>query len=124
MSGYGNPMYGGSGGFGGSLRPAIPGRFVNGPQDISPNEIPTDGSLCLFPKSDYSCIYARQWGQNGIIEATFVPENRQLPEPQVIQQTAPMDLSEITDRLDNIEKALKKRPYYNKRKDQGENNGK
>lgn len=111
------------GGFGGSLRPAIPGRFVNSPSDISPNEIPTDGTLCLFPKSDYTCIYARQWGQNGILEATFVPENRELPQ-QTIVQAAPVDLSEVNERLDKIEKALRRKPQYNKRKDQGENHGK
>lgn len=123
MVGFGSPTYGN--GFGGSLRPAIPGRFVNSPSDISPNEIPTDGSLCLFPKSDYTCIYARQWGQNGIIEATFVPENRELPQQTIVQQTAPIDFSEVNERLDKIEKMLRNRkPQYSKRKDQGENNGK
>lgn len=119
MAGFGTPY----GGFGTSLRPAIPGRFVNSPSDISPNEIPTDGTLCLFPKSDYTCVYARQWGQNGIIEATFVPENRELPQQTIVQQPT-VDLSEIKERLDNIEKALKRRPQYSKRKDQSEKNGK
>lgn len=120
MTAFGN----GFNNLGTSLRPSIPGRFVSGPQEISPNEIPGDGTLCLFPKGDYTCIYARQFGQNGIIEVTFVPENRELPQQQVAApQVTNIDLTEITDRLDKIEKTLNRKPhYYNKpRKSNGGN---
>lgn len=54
--------------------PTIHGRKVNGIEDIMPNEIPMDGTVSLFPKSDFSCIFAKQWNSDGTISTvTFVP---------------------------------------------------
>lgn len=100
----------------GGLRPTLPGRFVNSSSDINPNEVPQDGSLCLFPRNDYREIYARQWCSNGLMEVTFVPEQRAL-QTQTEQQTATnAGMSEVLDRLDRIEKKLNQKPRYNKPK--------
>lgn len=95
----------------GGMRPGIIyGRIVNDPNEITANEIPMDGSVSLFPTSDYSKIYAKAWNGNGLITTkTFV-----LEEPITTQNTAPEADSfqtEMRARLDNIEKMLSRSQY-------------
>ena len=47
--------------------PIIPGRVVTDINEVTPNEIPMDGRVSLFPKNDYSCIYAKAWNSDGTI---------------------------------------------------------
>lgn len=99
----------------GGVRPGIIyGRVVNDPDEITANEIPMDGSVSLFPTSDYSKIYAKAWNGNGLITTkTFV-----LEEPINTQNAAPEADSfqtEIRVRLDKIEKMLSRsqhKPRY------------
>lgn len=99
----------------GGVRPGIIyGRVVNDPNEITANEIPMDGSVSLFPTSDYSKIYAKAWNGNGLITTkTFV-----LEEPINTQNAAPEADSfqtEIRVRLDKIEKILSRsqhKPRY------------
>lgn len=52
----------------------IPGKIISNPGEIAPNEVAMDGSMCIFPLSDYSTIYAKQWTQDGKIRTIeFVP---------------------------------------------------
>lgn len=122
--------YGVGGNYGNVIGPTIPGRFVNGPEDISPSEVPANGDLCLFPKSDFSCIYARQWGANGIMGVTFVPERPpQIPQqPQETQQAKSNEpdiaksLEAINKRLDKMERRINSNNRNrNKRKEKVEN---
>ena len=50
------PMYGTGMNY---QRPSIPGRPVNNLDEITPQEVPMDGSVSLFPQNDYSVIYAK-----------------------------------------------------------------
>lgn len=53
----------------------LAGRMVNSSEEITPNEVPMDGSVSLFPKSDFSCIYAKAWNQDGTIKTVcYVPQ--------------------------------------------------
>lgn len=82
--------------------PTLPGRTVMNPDDVRPNEVPMDGSVSFFPMNDYSCIYAKIWGNDGQLKTfKFVPEK--VPEQKEEQ---PSELSQIMARLDTIEKAL------------------
>lgn len=95
----------------GGMRPGIIyGRIVNDPNEITANEIPMDGSVSLFPTSDYSKIYVKAWNGNGLITTkTFV-----LEEPSTTQNIAPEADSfqtEMRARLDNIEKMLSRSQY-------------
>lgn len=48
-------------------RPSVvPGRTVASENEIKPNEIPMDGTISLFPLSDYSAIFAKQWKSDGL----------------------------------------------------------
>lgn len=89
-------------------RPPLYGRVVLNPEEITVQDVPTDGSAAFFPAADYSCIYARQWGNDGLIRPVkYVPEKTEEPSP--VQNTDV--LSVIMERLDSIEKILKRKPY-------------
>lgn len=78
----------------------IPGRTIQNINEVAPNEVSMDGTVSLFPTSDYSAIYAKMWNANGTISTyKFVPEK--LEEP--VGTSNQVDLSEILTRLDRIE---------------------
>ena len=95
---------------------SIPGRLVNNLDEITPQEVPMDGSVSLFPQQDYSAIYAKTWTKDGTIATVkFVPEH-----PQMEPQKSPLEerLDRIDQRFDKLEKMLsnrnKSRKPYNK----------
>ena len=92
----------------------IPGRLINNLDEITPQEVPMDGSVSLFPQNDYSAIYAKTWTKDGMIATVkFIPE-----QPQTEPQKSPLDerLDRIDQRFDKLEKMLSnrnkpKKPY-------------
>ena len=63
----------------------VQGRVVESEGDIKPNEIPMDGSVTFFPKSDYSVVFGKTWTENGTIRSMrylLEQENPVQPEPQ------------------------------------------
>src|SRR5690625_4963374 len=61
-----------------SVPSVLPGRQVANSDEITPQEVPMDGSVSLFPQQDYSCIYAKTWTKEGTIATLkFVPEQPQ-----------------------------------------------
>lgn len=93
---------------------SIPGRLVNNLDEITPQEVPMDGSVSLFPQNDYSAIYAKTWTKEGTIATLkFIPE-----QPQMESQKSPLEerLDRIDQRFDKLEKMLSnrnksKKPY-------------
>lgn len=93
---------------------SIPGRLVNNLDEITPQEVPMDGSVSLFPQNDYSAIYAKTWTKDGTIATVkFIPE-----QPQMEPQKYPLEerLDRIDQRFDRLEKMLSnrskpKKPY-------------
>lgn len=54
--------------------PQISGRIVNSLDDITVQEVPTDGTMALFPSADGKCIYSKRWTPDGnILTMRFVP---------------------------------------------------
>lgn len=94
-----SPGYSGFNNFQRPSMPAmIPGRLVANADEITPQEVPMDGSVSLFPQNDYSCIYAKTWTKEGTIATLkFVPEQPQNSDKQK---------SPLEERLDRIEKQL------------------
>lgn len=106
----------------------LAGRVISNIQDVKPNEITMDGSVCIFPMNDLSCIFTKAWGSDGSIHTVrFVPEQ---PVNTMSPQTD-SEFSQIMNRLDNIEKIISKKynNYQNKQSNQNvqkqevENNG-
>ena len=113
-------------GFNNFQRPAmIPGRLVANADEITPQEVPMDGSVGLFPQNDQSCIYAKQWTKDGNIQTVrYVPEQ---PAVQTDQKT-PLEeyLDRIEEKLEALDKKLNRQKNYQKRpypkKKEGEDN--
>lgn len=101
-----------------TVRSYIYGRPVGTPNAITPQEVPMDGTIALFPMQDLSCVYAKTWGADGTIKTMrFVPEP--VNDPQNEGQTeSSMDalFASLNQRLDKIEKMLTRKPYHNKPK--------
>lgn len=50
--------------------PQISGRVVNSIDDITVQEVPTDGTMALFPSADGKCIYSKRWTPDGNISTS------------------------------------------------------
>lgn len=64
----------------------LPGRVVNSPDDIRASEIPMDGTVAVFPSSDYSHIILKAWNSNGSIQTEIYqrmnPNAEPAPDPR------------------------------------------
>lgn len=80
----------------------IPCRSISDVSEIRPNEVPMDGRIALFMACDNSCIIAKQWNQNGLIDTVeYVPN---VPQNAKVDST-PFD-QQILDRLDRLDRML------------------
>lgn len=94
------------------FRHILPGKSVNNLDEISPDDVPSDGSFAVFPKSDASCIYVKYRNSLGIITTeTYVPKETEEEIPEI---TDPSDvtMTEISDKLNTVIDLLNKRPKY------------
>lgn len=50
-------------------------KMVMNENAITPQDIPMDGNVSLFPQADWKCVWAKWWNSNGMIcTCKFVPE--------------------------------------------------
>lgn len=86
--------------------PPLKGRVVADESEITPNEVTMDGTVSFFPKSDYSCIFAKIWNSDGKISTfKFVPETVEEPTSAEPAETAISE--DMNNKLDTIIKLLK-----------------
>lgn len=109
------------------------GKVITNPNEISPQDIPTDGNSCYFPMADKSCIYVKSWNPDCTMSTVrYVPESSvQQPQPQsesdksasIAAEAAPtQDFTSIMiEHLERIEKAIK--DGYRKQVYGGKKNG-
>lgn len=72
------------------IQQGIFGKVVQSKDSIVANDVPMNGSVAFFPKSDLSEIYAKQWSADGTISTmVFKP----------IQNDSPNKLSQDTEKL-------------------------
>lgn len=94
--------------------PVLSGRVINNSDDITPQEVPMDGSVSLFPQNDYSCIYAKTWTKEGTIATMkFIPEQPQNAESQ--KSPLEMRLDSIDQRIEALDKKLNRPRNYQKK---------
>lgn len=84
--------------------------------NVSPNDVPMDGNVAIFPKNDMSEIYCKQWKQNGTIQTVvYKPILEQNPQdgtniPQMDFNSLNEDVralrEEISERFDRLEKSM------------------
>lgn len=93
------------------------GKMVNDVSMVSPNDVPMDGNIAIFPKSDMSEIYCKQWKQDGTIQTVVykpILEQNQSEgiNPQMDFSVLNEDLralrEDVLSRLDAIEKSVSK----------------
>lgn len=84
-------------------KPSIPGRIVNSISEVTPNEVPMDGSVGVFITKDMSEVYTKAWNSDGTIQTIRYVPNTIPDEPK-------QDLTEmILARLDTIEDLINKK---------------
>nr|DAD72715.1 MAG TPA: hypothetical protein [Siphoviridae sp. ct7EW56] len=72
------------------MQQGIFGKVVQSQDSIVANDVPMNGSVAFFPKSDLSEIYAKQWSADGTISTmVFKP----------VQNDSPNKLSQDTEKL-------------------------
>lgn len=80
---------------------SVPGRIVRSIDDVTPQEVPMDGSTSVFPLQDGSAIYAKSWSQDGTIRTVkFVPE------PLIQEPVEPSKTDQILDQLARLEQQV------------------
>ena len=78
------------------------GHFVNSASEITPNEVPMDGSYAIFPLHDFSKIFIKSWNTDGTISTLeFSPVGNS---EKSSDASAQMDL--ILEKLSKIEQQL------------------
>lgn len=102
----------------------MPGRVVNDFAEIMASDVPMDGRVAIFPKSDYSEIHIKTWGRDGKINTVmYRPMQNEQPLGNAEQTSSSENveeifnelgkkIDEILSRLDKIEtpkKSAKKR---------------
>ena len=111
MYGQGFPAGPGVSGVQAARPRTIPGRMIYSPDEIMPQEVPMDGSVSLFPMHDWSCVYGKWWTSNGQIQTVkFVLEQ---PKKQIDESA--VSLSDISARLEKVERYLFKSKHKNNR---------
>ena len=120
------------------------GRLIFSPEQITPQEIPTDGTPAIFPLNDGSTIYVKSYQPNGeFADYKYVLEKKQptssivsvepsniqpVVEVQNVEKSATYD--DLVKRIDFLEQVvnelLKKptNPVQNESNKEGEKNGK
>lgn len=108
----------------------INGRSVNSVEEITAGEVPLNGSLAVFPKTDGSMIYVKSTNGNGTIDTKYyipAPEgfvenpgsSTEESEPVISNQDILAAILNLQNQVDNIQTIVKNRPgkpgNYNKR---------
>lgn len=87
---------------GSSGRPTfLYGKVVNSEDDIRVSDVPMDGSVGLFPTSDWSCIITKAWSNDGQIRVMrYVAEElREPPKPDPVIVPAPQPQQPVQPQL-------------------------
>ena len=78
---------------------------MNALDDIRASEIPMDGTVAVFPSSDYSYVVLKAWNSNGSIQTEIYqhvnPNAEQKPDPKFEEFKMAID-----ERLDRLEEML------------------
>lgn len=87
----------------------LPGRVVNSPDDIRASEIPMDGTVAVFPSSDYSYVVLKAWNSNGSIQTEIYQHVNPNATKQEDTKFEEFKVA-LNERLDKLEKMLTSSP--------------
>lgn len=92
----------------------IPGREIQPGEKIMANEVSGDGTISVFPLSDRSKILVKAVNENGTIDTTTYV--RVTDDSKAVTTPTNDILPSILERLENIEKMVKKNSYHYRKK--------
>ena len=89
----------------------LSGRFIRDISEVTPQEVPMNGSPSVFPVSDASAIYVKSWDNNGnIVTVRYVREEPKTQElTGQLEPTIDTTLANMQEQLDRIEKQVNAR---------------
>lgn len=76
------------------------GRIVNDISEVSPNDVPMNGNIAVFPKADGSSVYIKTWGNDGLIKT--IEYVLHANETEAVPEHSSVSLNDINDKLDNL----------------------
>ena len=92
----------------------LPGRIVNNPDEIRPNEVPNDGSIAVFPLNDGSAVYLKFFtGEGRINTVKFTVESPDIPVGDGVANQND-GYAAIKQELDEIKKMIAKNNRYHR----------
>lgn len=97
---------------------SFPGRYISNTNEISPQEIPNDGTICLYPSKDLQSIWLKAFNKMGkLVTVRYIVDPDQKPEEEPLDTQA-----QIFEKLSKIEEMLanKAKPRGGKPKEGGE----
>lgn len=83
----------------------LPGRIVNSPDEVRASEIPMDGTVAVFPSSDYSYVVLKAWNSNGSIQTEIYQHVNPNASKEEDNRFEEFKMS-LNERLERIEKML------------------
>lgn len=88
--------------------PGIYGHFVNSESEITPNEVPMDGSYAIFPTNDFSRVFIKSWNMDGTISTReFSPVvNSDKVDDMKTSELSLAQFDTILEKLSHIEQQL------------------
>lgn len=91
--------------------PTLSGRVIDSEAEvITPNEVPMNGGMSLFPTTNRSCVIAKFWDTDGNLRTVkYVPVDNPEATPEI--QTNVIEMSvpqELLDKIDNLERLIKR----------------
>lgn len=87
------------------MRAPLAGRVVGGPHEVTPNDVPMDGSAAFFPLSDGTAVIAKAWRPDGTIGTVrYVPE---VSEDEGAEDATTVSLMDVMNRLDSMEDLIR-----------------
>lgn len=87
-------------------RNSLYGKEVTKVEDITPNDVPMDGTAGLFPMKDDSAIYKKYWDSEGNIKTIkFVPVEMEEPTVEQINEMEELK-SWMNEKFESLAKSL------------------
>lgn len=106
------------------VKQGLPGKVIMSPEEITVGDVPNDGSIGVFVMRDFSSIILKQWNNRGTIDTVvYIPLQVQNSNGGESGGKIDVDFSPIYERLDRIEKAVKKNGYKKPYKPNNQNGG-
>lgn len=95
-----------------TIRSGLVGRMINSVNEMTPSDVPMDGTLGVFPLQDGSAIYTKRWQSDGKIEQIeYRPTHEQRPRYTPIEEELLSRVEALESRFTNKE-ADCGRPHY------------